>query len=325
LPNKSALQQENKNRNKYIMSFKKFKENLGGGGSYLKAKEFEDGREVMIMPWLYNGELVDYIAHYEAWVWDDENGGKRADKKKSVRITQEEFDAGIDYEKYNFSESTFKGKTTQDGFRGCIAFLFKDIETHSLKVASFTQVTLCTSLIKFLDEDSKFFTKNLRNKIIVIGKENEQRWSASLKDDDENIGDTFEGAIESFSFSWENYMDGLDPFVSETTGSEILAMLMTGSGKPKTQAKKQAAKPSKKTTNQEEEWTQVETPKGAKLGDLSLDELKTLEIALDKQIKAGKITMKHKLVIACIRGIEHHEAMKSEDMPNFEDEDDLPL
>ena len=43
------------------MSFKKFKENLGGGGSYLKAKDFEDGREVMVMPWLYNGELVNYI------------------------------------------------------------------------------------------------------------------------------------------------------------------------------------------------------------------------------------------------------------------------
>jgi len=310
------------------MSFKKFKENLGGGGSYLKAKDFEDGREVMVMPWLYNGELVNYIAHYEAWVWDNENGGKRANKKKSVRITEEEFESGIDFSDYDFSESEYKGKTTQDGFKGCLAFLFKDIETHTLKVASFTQVTLCTSIIKFLDEESKFYCKSLRNKIIVIGKENEQRWTASLKDDENNVGETFDNVIEAFSFSWDNYMEGLDPFVSETTGSEILSMLLVDSGKPKASAKKAAkkeSKPSKKTANPKEDWTQVETPRGAKLGDLSLDELKVLESALDKQIKAGKITMQHKLVVACIQGIEHHESMNSDDVPNFEDEDDLPL
>lgn len=309
------------------MSFKKFKENLGGGGSYLKAKDFEDGREVMVMPWLYNGELVNYIAHYEAWVWDNENGGKRAGKKKSVRITEEEFESGIDFSDYDFSESEYKGKTTQDSFKGCLAFLFKDIETHTLKVASFTQVTLCTSIIKFIDEESKFYCKNLRNKIIVIGKENEQRWAASLKDDDENVGESFDGAIEAFSFSWDNYMEGLDPFVSETTGSEILSMLLVGSGK-KSSAKKAAkkeTKPTKKMANLKEDWTQVETPKGSKLGDLSLDELKILESALDKQIKAGKITMQNKLVVACIQGIEHHESMNSDDVPNFEDEDDLPL
>lgn len=273
------------------VNFKKFGETLGSTGAFLKSKDFEDGREVMVLPWIFNGEVVKCLAYYEAWVWDEENGGQKKNKKKPARLSFEDYSEGnFNIEDYDISTSSYQGKVSRDNFKGTLAFLFKDIATNEIKLASFSQVTLCTSLMKYLDSDSKFYIKNLENKVLVIGKEDERRWSASVKDDDDNYISRFDSQLEDFKFSWQAYLDGVDPFEDGDTYQDVLDLIGDTPEEKKTPAKKAPAKKAaakKEESNEDDDmkavWYKLKTPKGTPLADLDLTKMQDLVNILEQK------------------------------------------
>jgi hypothetical protein len=300
-----------------MTDFKKFRESLGSSGPYLKAKDFEAGREVIIQPWIYKGELTNALLYVEGWVWDEENGGQKKNKKKPVRFSMEEFADGIDFDQYDFSFSSYQGKTSRDTPKGAIALLLKDIESQEIKLASFTQVTLCNSLLKYLDPESKFYNKNIDKKILVIGKENDRLWTATTKDDDDDLCSSFESALDTFIFSWDGYMNGdKDIFENGDNYQDILALMDKSPKKSKPAAKKATAKKEIELDDDiKRSWGNVKTPKGTKLGTLSLDDLEQIKAALEKK----KDYENNLLYKATLCGIMAH----TEDEPALEDLEDV--
>lgn len=294
------------------MSLKSFRDQLGGSGPYLRAKDLEDGREVIIQPWVYEGREVNFLHYFEAWVWEN----KKLNKKKPVRVSADEWEQGVDTSEYDFSTSvnTFNGKTTTDGFKPVLAFLFKDIETKEIKLASFSQVTLVQALIKYLDPEDKFYDEDIANKIIVIGKESERKWAVSVKDDKKNVGDTFEDALANLEFSWEEYLRCEDPF----TTNSYQDLLDVRGDSPKKKAKPSSKK---KKTDEEEDieqaWSLVKTPKGTPLGKLSKDDLKEMVNILKSKNQTGTLLYK-----AATAGLKEFEA--NESIP-LEDDEEIPF
>ncbi len=307
------------------MDFKKFKETLGSSGPYLKTKDFEGGREVGLIPWLFNGEIITAMLHYEGWIWDDANGGQKKNKKKPVRFTFDQYSEGIDMSEFDWSVSSYQGKVSRDHPKGCIALLLKDIESGEVKLASFSQVTLCNSLMKYLDPDEKFYVKNIASKILVIGKENERTWTAVVKDDDNGVLDSFDDALSEFTFSWDNYIAGAkDVFENGDTYQDVLEAI---GDKPKPAnkkvtkpaAKKQEVKSKSKDEEAEEEvladtWHKVKSPKGRLLGDFTTKELYDLSSFLEDNKKTDTVLYK-----AAAYGLK---VKKEEDGL---DEDDIPF
>lgn len=295
-----------------MSSFDKFRENMGNSGPYLKAKDFEDDREVIIQPWVHNGELINFLPHYEAWVWAD----RKSNKKKPVHLSMEDYENdNFDPDDYDFATSTYNGKELLDKFKPTLAFLFKDIATREIKIASFNQKTLCQSLLKYIDEDSKFFIKNITSKILVIGKESETKWAAAFKDDDDGICDSFGVQLELFKFSWNDYLNGNDPFENGDSFDDVKELL--GVPKKKTAAKKTAKKQEKTTKS---DWTSVKTPQGKLLGDMPFAELKAMKKWFEDKKKDGP------LYDACLEGIKHYSAMEGQEEVSFleESDEDIP-
>jgi len=316
-----------------MSNYAKFKENVGGDNLYLKGKDFEQGRRVGIVGWIYRDNVVAFVPFYEGWIVDGYDKIKRKDIQKPIRFTKEEGDEGDFGEDHQWAMSSFgnqspKPQTPKPAF----GFIVKDYEARTIKIATFNQATIVKSIISYIDEDDALYEPDFINKDLIIKKQDERTWKVDIRDQDEEGWS--EQALMKFQWDWDLFMSCEDPTDTNITYNYVLEADVDGrlNSKPKQSAKKSAKKTAKQSapqkstekSNPEEDWTKVETPKGTKFGSLSLEELKELEKILDGKIRSGKITPQHKMVVACIRGIEHHEAMKSNEEIEFE-EDEFPV
>ena len=274
----------------------KFFSKVGGEGIYLRAKDFEDSRKVMALPWVHDNKIIHFLPYFEAWQWLDKNKTGPKDKKKPVRVT---FDMADDLPVIDFSTSlnSFSGKTTSDSWRAAIAFLFKDLETGEIKVASFTQATLLRGFAKFVndDEDNDFYDEDWHKKILVIGKETEQKWAVSLLEDKKGVFNKSFGE-ESFEWSWQQYLDCEE----QKDGDSWQDVLDIIGDKPKTNKEKKKAESTDSVDEAKELYETLKTPKGTAINSLHLDELEKLRELLEKNKKPAQ----KNLLIAVLYGIE---------------------
>jgi hypothetical protein len=284
----------------------KFKNGLkGGAGRYLKTKEIEGGASFQIVPWLYKGAVVNFIALWEGWIVDPK------DKKKSkpIKFDAEAYENGdVDLDQ-NWAISDNKYAKGPQRPKPCLAFLFKNLETGTIQIASFTQQTIINGLIKYIDTDSKFFKKNLADKVITIGKEGENKWVVDVDDVDEDAQekiDVCNAALEDFRFEWHLFVDGEDDGETEVCYQDVVDMIGDKPKADKPAAKKATAKPAAKKKEEEpaeepaddvdpeivKTWYKVKSPKGRLLADFTAAELASLIEVLEEKGKTDTILYK---------------------------------
>jgi hypothetical protein len=310
------------------MSFgEKFKQGLkGGAGRYLKTKDIEEGASFQIVPWLYKGAVVNFVALWEGWIVDPEN----KKKSKPIKFDAEAYESGdVDLDQ-NWAISDNKYAKGPQRPKPCLAFLFKSLDTGSIQIASFTQQTIINGLIKYIDPESKFFKKNIADKVITIGKEGETKWVVDVDDVDDDAQekiDVCNAVLEDFRFEWSLYIDGEDDGDTEVCYQDVLDMAGDKQSSKKPAAKKAAAKPeskkqeSKAKTKDEEEdeellkdsWDKVKSPRGRYLGDFTAKELYDLVNLLEE--KNATDTVLYKAAVVGLAVKKEEEGLDSEDIP----------
>lgn len=283
----------------------KFKQGLkGGAGRYLKTKDIEDGASFQIVPWLYKGAVVNYVGLWEGWIVDPEKKGK----SKPIKFDADDYENGdVDLDQ-NWAISDNKYSKGPQRPKPCLAFLFKHLDTGTIQIASFTQQTIINGLIKYLDPDSKFYKKNLADKVITIGKEGETKWVVDVDDVDEDAQDKIEACnavLEDFRFEWSLYVDGEDDGETEVCYQDVIDMIGDKPKADKPAAKKAATKPAAKKAAAKEEpvedevdpeivktWYKVKSPKGRLLADFTAAELTSLIEVLEEKGKTDTILYK---------------------------------
>ena len=282
------------------MSFdiKKFKEDIGGGGLFLKTSDCEEGRRLGIVPWIIYDEVGGFFAYYGGWHVvreKNEKSKKVEEKSRPIRFTQDQHDNNDFPDDIEWAMSSFAGQKPKPQIpKPCFALIVKDYETRSIKVIEFTQATIVKSLVEYLDKDSKFYEPNIINKDILISKVDDRNWKVELRDKiDENWSDE---ALMNFHWDWHLYLQCEDATNTDITFSDVLDRI--GGSKNKQPVKKSNSK--KKKEEKEDnydgsnegigfDWREITTPQKKRLGDCSLEDLKNFKSLLEKKFKPEQL------------------------------------
>lgn len=282
-----------------------FAESVKGESVYFKAGDIEeDGTRIRVIPWVYDGRPIDILMLTEGWqdVVDP--------KTKAVNPQPIRFDFGAKIPETGIKWSvgqSFDGKPGHAQTpKSAVCFLFYLVKKQAIKVATFTQAGLVKPISDMLDQDKETFLPDFSKVDIILTAKQEKgkkgkTYGVTVAANNRGSGpypDGYVEAIRDFAFSMEEFMACKDPFAEgvATKGAALASMFkdtfeidlypeqskgqaankVISNAKAETPAAKPAA-----AAEAESAWKSFTTPKGRKLGDMTIDELKEAKAKLD--------------------------------------------
>lgn len=296
----------------------KFAEGVGDGHSiYLKAKDFEKPRKFRPLPWVRDGQVCDILTYFEGWIEQTvKEGNKVVKKDKPIRFDVDQphdLPAGAKWKMSSFKGSPEKPQTPKHA----ISFLAWDYETNTIKIVSFTQVSVVKQIVSRLSEvdaetgeTNELFIPDLTKVDIIVKKEDDKTYVVTVKENSPNLPKESLHALQDWKWSWEEFMAGENPQDDETAKTfDDVNLAMDPENQPKKNTKPSAPVAASEeaadamAVGYYEDWKNFKTPKGRILGECSIDDLKKFKEMLDKRGTSANDVM-YQAVCSGIKDIE---------------------
>ena len=280
----------------------KFAEGVGDGNSiYLKAKDFEQPRKFRPLPWVRDGQVCDILTYFEGWIEQTvKEGNKVVKKDRPIRFDVDQphdLPAAAKWKTSSYKGGPEKPQTPKHA----ISFLAWDYTTNTIKIVSFTQVSVVKQIVSRLAEidaetgaANELFIPDLTKVDIIIKKEDEKTYVVTVKENSPNLPKEALNAMQDWKWSWEEFMACENPQDDATAKTfDDVNLAMDPANQPQPSASKNT-KPSAPVAASEEaadamnvpydeNWRTFKTPKGRNLGECSIDDLKKFKETLDKR------------------------------------------
>jgi hypothetical protein len=298
----------------------KFAEGVGDGNSiYLKAKDFETPRKFRPLPWVRDGQVCDVITYFEGWIEQQvKEGNKIVKKDRPIRFDVDQphdLPAASKWKTSSYKGGPEKPQTPKHA----ISFLAWDYTTNTIKIISFTQVSVVKQIVSRLSEvdaetgeANELFIPDLTKVDIIIKKEDEKTYVVTIKENSPNLPKESLNALQDWKWSWEEFMACENPQDEGTAKTfDDLNLATDPANKPtpnKNTKQSEPIAPSEEAADAmsveyDEEWKEFKTPKGKVLGTCSIDELKNFKKLLDSRGASAKDAM-YRAICSGIKDLE---------------------
>jgi hypothetical protein len=284
-----------------------FQDKVGSGnGLYIKGKDFEKARKVRPILWLYKGKPIDILMYLEGWVNAKDAKGKPLPNGKPIRFgTSDVIPDGLDWKMSSFKGAAAKAQIPKP----TVSFICWDYLTKSIKVASFSQVSVTGHIANMLAPkdkdgvDNEMYVEDLTaiDLVILKGAEDSDPYTVTIKPlkDPSLLPETLK-ALSEFKWSWDAFMECENPTeggsvidyndVVDVAGgtTEVVTSKPTSSASKSTPAKAETPVVEGESYVYDPEWAAAKTPKGKLLKDCTDEELEGFKTVLDKMKADGK-------------------------------------
>lgn len=259
---------------------------------YLKASEITDTRRLRVIPWISDEKIIPIKFFYEGW---EEVIDVKTKKKtsKPIRLKIDDTSAS-GYEEPSHDVTWARGDYGIQKPQPCFCMIVADYESESIKIFSGTQKTIIAYLLEYIDEQKEKFIKNWNKFELLITKNRDKKFSIERdKLDSEEMPKWITDALEDFRFSYEKFL--------------ACEKLEEGDGYSWSDFHKHVDDtPRVESFEPVENWTEIKTPNGTQLGDMSLENLREAV----NYLKSKNIGSENKLYRAIYTGINELEAIE---------------
>jgi hypothetical protein len=296
----------------------KFSEGIGDNNSiYLKAKDFEKPRKFRPLPWVRDGQVCDILTYFEGWIEQTvKEGGKVIKKDKPIRFDVDQthdLPHGAKWKMSSYKNGPEKPQTPKHA----ISFLAWDYDTNTIKIVSFTQVSVVKQIVSRLaevDEETgeanELYIPDMTKVDVIIKKEDEKTYVVTIKENSPNLPKEALNALQDWKWSWEAFMASEDPREDSVvnTFDDVNEAMDPVSKNIKSSAPAASSEEASDSmgVSYYEDWKEFKTPKGKVLGKCSIEELKKFKEHLDNRNTESNDVM-YRAICSGIKDIENPE------------------
>lgn len=306
-----------------------------GNSLYMKAVDFsEKPIRLRVIPWIIKGQKVDFLSFFEGWhdVATKNDKGKTEVKSRPIRFYNVE-DIPNDLQ-WSVGKAFAGEKPKPQIPKSTIAFIGYRYDEQQPKIVTIPNVAFVKQMLNFAEEKNEDGTDNEAyiedmSKFDIVIKKDDKNFTINVQKpkigNGEDIPSEILKALKDFEWSWEAFMDcvKIDDAEQKFTIDDVVDVLTSSGSNQKPAQKAQNKKEEKEVASTKvddnfqrvENWAEITTPKGVKLGSLGLEKLKEYkEFLISKNLNKPD----NRAYLAILTGIEELSTPASDPV---EDED----
>jgi hypothetical protein len=311
-----------------VNGFDKFQESIkSGNSSYFKMKDLPENKPtiIRILPWVFHGEKVEALPHYEGWV-DKKSKDSNEIKTFPVRFGLDDTIPELEWSVGTGQYDAGKVKSPS----GQIACIIWNSALQKVQLATFSQSSITSKIMGWINpsNEATYMGGELCDVDLILTKKKTQRVEYSLEPKPKskplselpNILSAL-GEFASSGFSFEEYLKSENPF-SGAIPNETGIPVYSDEDRPKSKQAHSEAPTQKqslgKSENTQGSWRDVKTPSGKLLGEYTLDGLIRIRDSMRET---------HPLYKSVISGIEALESpeQEEEEIGSFISAEEIPF